>query len=119
MPMRAFAGPALPEPPRGGEPKNAALLLLATPTDTPAGWLRAGEVTSALLLAATRAGLAASPLTQPLEVEDTRAHVRDHVLAAKTHHPQILLRIGWPAPDAGELPATPRRPLDDVVVVAR
>jgi nitroreductase len=119
MPMRTFAGPALTETATSGEPENAALLLLSTPADTPTHWLRAGEVTSAVLLTATRAGLAASPLTQPLEVENTRGYVRDHVLAAKTTHPQILLRIGWPPPGAGALPATPRRPLEEVVVVDR
>jgi nitroreductase len=119
MPMRAFAGPALTEPPRSREPENAALLLLSTFADTPANWLRAGEVTSAVLLTATRAGLGSSPLTQPLEVENTRAFVRDHVAASTSAHPQILLRIGWAPPGAGELPATPRRPLDDVVSIAR
>lgn len=118
MPIRAFAGPALTEPPTGGEPENAALLLLSSFTDTPTSWLRAGEVTSSVLLTASRDGLSSSPLTQPLEVENTREFVRNHVLTAKTAHPQILLRIGWPSPDAAELPATPRRPLDDVVIVA-
>jgi hypothetical protein len=32
-------------------------------------------------------------------------------------HPQILLRIGWAAADAEELPLTPRRSLDDVVAL--
>ncbi len=117
MPMRAFADPALTEAPGRGEPENAALLLLSTFTDSPANWLRAGEVASAVLLTATSAGLASSPLTQPLEVESTRAFVRDHIGALTTAHPQILLRIGWPPP--GELPATPRRPLDDVVRIGR
>jgi hypothetical protein len=115
MPLRAYAHPGVAEAPGQGEPENAALLLLSTPTDSSASWLRAGEVTSAILLTATLAGLASSPLTQPLEVLETRAFVRDHVAAAKTAHPQILLRIGWPQPGAHELPATPRRPLDDVV----
>jgi nitroreductase len=119
MPMRDFAGPALAEAPGQGEPENSALLLLSTFTDTHASRLRAGEVTSAVLLTATRAGLASSPLTQPLEVENSREFVRDHVLASKTAHPQILLRIGWASPDADELPATPRRPVEDVVAIAR
>jgi hypothetical protein len=119
MPMRAYAHPAVVESPGQGEPENAALLLLSTFADTRASWLRAGEVTSAVLLTATLAGLASSPLTQPLEVHETRAFVRDHVGAVKTAHPQILLRIGWALPGARELPATPRRPLDDVVAIGR
>jgi nitroreductase len=119
MPMRSYAHPTMVESPREGEPENAALLLLSTFADTRASWLRAGEVTSAVLLTATLAGLASSPLTQPLEVHETRGFVRDHVGAVKTAHPQILLRIGWALPGARELPATPRRPLEDVVAIGR
>jgi hypothetical protein len=92
--MRAFADPALAEAPSLGEPENAALLLVSTATDAPLCWLRAGDVTSAVLLAATRAGLASSPLTQPLEVADTRTFIRD------------------------QLAATPRRPLAEVMGAA-
>jgi nitroreductase len=119
MPIRTYAHPSVAEPPGQGEPENAALLLLSTFADTRASWLRAGEVTSAVLLTATLAGLASSPLTQPLEVHETRAFVRDHVGAVKTAHPQILLRIGWALPGARELPATPRRSLGDVVAIGR
>jgi nitroreductase len=115
MPMRAYAEPALAEHRERAEPENAALLLLSTVTDSPLDWLRAGEVTSAVLLTATRDGLATSPLTQPLEVEDTRAFVRERVSETKSAHPQILLRTGWAPTDAEELPPTPRRPLAEVV----
>jgi len=47
MPLRAYASPSLPQPPSTGEPENAALLLLTTPTDSALDWLRAGEATSA------------------------------------------------------------------------
>jgi nitroreductase len=118
MPMRAFpdsarAGvPGVDEPGREpGEPESAALLLLSTAVDTPLQWLRVGEVTSAVLLTATRLGLAGSPLTQPLEVGGTRTFVRDHVTGGA--HPQMLLRLGWPS--GLTLPPTPRRPLKEVV----
>jgi hypothetical protein len=87
------------------------LLLLSTAIDTPLQWLRVGEVTSAVLLTATRLGLAGSPLTQPLEVGGTRTFVRDHVTGGA--HPQMLLRLGWPS--GLTLPPTPRRPLKEVV----
>jgi len=115
MPLRAYASPSLPQPPSTGEPENAALLLLTTPTDSALDWLRAGEATSAILLTATRHGLANSPLTQPLEVDDTRAFIRSRVTTGRTFHPQILLRLGWAPAGTAELPPTPRRPLDDVV----
>ena len=120
MPMRAFTGqpvgrdrgaPAAGADRESGEPETAALLLLSTTTDTPLQWLRVGEVTSAVLLTATRLGLAGSPLTQPLEVSGTRTFVRDHVTGGA--HPQMLLRVGWPS--GPTLPPTPRRPLKEVV----
>jgi nitroreductase len=114
MPMRAFAGTAAADPSDGG-PESATLLLLSTPTDTPLQWLRVGEVTSAILLTASRLGLAASPLTQPLEIGETRAFVRDHVAATTSRHPQMVLRIGWPPAGGAPVPPTPRRPLDEVV----
>lgn len=112
MPMRSFAGPGAPVVP-SGEPESATLVLLSTSTDTPLEWLRVGEVTSAVLLTATLNGLAASPLTQPLEVGETRAFLRSSLGARRSAHPQMLLRIGWPR-DA-ELCPTPRRPLAEVV----
>ena len=111
MPMRAFPGSATDVDRESGEPETAALLLLSTATDTPLQWLRVGEVTSAVLLTATRLGLAGSPLTQPLEVGGTRTFVRDHVTGGA--HPQMLLRLGWPS--GPTLPPTPRRPLKEVV----
>jgi hypothetical protein len=30
-------------------------------------------------------------------------------------YPQLLVRVGWPRPHAPALPATPRRPLAEVV----
>jgi hypothetical protein len=86
MPMRAFTGAGTPGR-SSGEPESAALLLLSTATDTPVQWLRVGEVTSAILLTATRNGLSTSPLTQPLEVEDTRTYIRRHILGNATAHP--------------------------------
>ena len=98
--MRGFAGDPPPLATQG-EPESAALLLVSTSADTPLQWLRVGEVTSAILLTATRHGLAASPLTQPLEVGDTRTFIRNHVSGDRSSHPQILLRIGWPRPESG------------------
>ena len=117
MPLRDYARPNLAQPPPTGEPENATVLLLTTPTDNAMDWLRAGEATSAILLTATRHGLASSPLTQPLEVDDTREFIRSRVATVHRAHPQILLRIGWAAAGAEELPLTPRRSLDDIVAL--
>lgn len=114
-PMREFARSELAQALSGGEPEAAALLLLSTSTDTPLQWLRAGELTSTVLLTVTREALASSPLTQPLEVADTREFLRAQVTRTTSTYPQILLRIGWPPTGAPGLPPTPRRPVAGVV----
>jgi nitroreductase len=114
--MRPFADPQLSEADHGGEPEAATLLLLSTTSDWPIYWLAAGEVASAVLLTATRDGLASSVLSQPLEVGDTRAFLYEHVVRAKPWHPQLLLRLGWLPAETPPLPPTPRRPLEELLV---
>ena len=77
--------------------------------------MRAGEATSAVLLAATRLGLATTPLSQGIEVDATRNAIRRDVLHVP-EHPQLVVRVGWPATNAGPLPETPRRPLRAVLL---
>ena len=72
--------------------------------------LVAGQAMQRLLLAATAHGLAASFVSQPLEVPDTASRLR--VLVGGSLVPQTILRIGYGSP----VPATPRRPLEDVLV---
>jgi hypothetical protein len=77
--------------------------------------LEAGEAASAVLLAATRLGLATTPLSQGIEIEATRRAIQRDVLHAPLH-PQLLIRVGWPEPTAAELPTTPRRDLRSVLL---
>jgi nitroreductase len=118
--MRSFPHARLSQPlPHAGHglPDDAAaFLVLATTDDAPADRLRAGEALSAVLLAATRAGLATTPLSQATEVAATRDMLRQVV--GIPEHPQLVLRIGWPATNAAELADTPRRALDSVLVHA-
>ncbi|WP_083679997.1 MULTISPECIES: nitroreductase family protein [unclassified Pseudonocardia] len=93
---------------------RATILVLSTPADDDEARLAAGEAGGALLLAATRAGLATCPLTRILETRATRAALASRVLRTPDHA-QLLIRIGR-APDDRELPATPRRRLSDVLV---
>ncbi|WP_086664504.1 Acg family FMN-binding oxidoreductase [Lentzea kentuckyensis] len=90
------------------------LLVLSTSSDDDLSRLRAGEATSAVLLEATAAGLATCPLSQPLEVVETRELVRDEVLGGSTC-PQLVIRVGWAGFNADPLPATPRRPTIDLL----
>ncbi|AQA06740.1 NAD(P)H nitroreductase [Mycobacterium sp. MS1601] len=112
---RVFANPVLPQP-RGAHSTDDAgvLLALGTATDDHLAVLRAGEATGAVLLTATALGLSSCPLTEPLEIDSTREAVRSLVLGGDGF-PQMLLRVGWAPLNADPLPATPRRPLAEVL----
>ncbi|RZQ65922.1 Acg family FMN-binding oxidoreductase [Amycolatopsis suaedae] len=113
--MRRFSDPRLRQPSGSAdEPDESVLLVIATASDDRLSRLRAGEATSAALLTATELGLAACPLTEPLNLRDTRARVAERVLGGGSC-PQMVLKIGWAGVNADPLPATPRRPLDEVV----
>ena len=115
IPSRVFAAPALAMP-TGSSPvdDNAVMLVLGTQTDDRLAWLRAGEATSVVLLTATAMGLASCPVTEPLEIAETRESVRSDIFGG-SNYPQMLLRVGWAPINADPLPATPRRDLSDVV----
>lgn len=115
IPGRFFAGPVLAEPP-GSSPAedNAVVLALGTRADDRLARLRAGEATSAVLLTATSVGLASCPVTEPLEIAETREEVRSEIFGS-SNYPQMLLRVGWAPINADPLPATPRRDLADFV----
>jgi hypothetical protein len=66
-----------------------------------------------VLLHATELGLATCPLSQPLEVDWTRARIRNELVGGALH-PQLVLRVGW-APPGPPLPPTPRRPINETI----
>ncbi|MPZ79026.1 MAG: NAD(P)H nitroreductase [Actinophytocola sp.] len=112
--MRTFPGGILAEPPGEDQEDDAGeLLVLATRTDDPKSRLRAGEAASAVLLTATDLMLATCPLSQALEVADTRAKIQEHVLGGAAV-PQLILRVGWAPVAAEPLPRTPRRPMEEI-----
>ena len=89
-------------------------MVIVTEGDDTADRLRAGEALSAVLLHATRHRLATTPLSQATEVAQARAAIGRALQTAA--QPQILVRVGWPATTAGDLPATPRRDLRSVLL---
>jgi nitroreductase len=110
-----FAGAALAQPADAApEEDNGVILALGTVTDDAMARLRAGEATSLVLLTATALGLASCPVTEPLEIVETREALRADVFDDNTF-PQMLLRVGWAPVNADPLPSTPRRPLADTV----
>lgn len=110
VPGRFFAGTALAQPPGSANIEdNGIVVALGTRDDDDLARLRAGEATSLVLLTATALGLATCPITEPLEIADTRASLRAEIFEDNAF-PQMLLRIGWAVPGSDPLPATPRRP---------
>ncbi|MFJ7122841.1 Acg family FMN-binding oxidoreductase [Streptomyces albogriseolus] len=85
------------------------LALLSTSGDGPADWLRAGQALERVLLEATLADLATSLTSHALETPELRLLVRDP--GSGTGQVQMVLRIGY----GPRGPATPRRPVSDVL----
>jgi nitroreductase len=88
------------------------IAVLTTAGDEPAHWLRAGQALQRVLLTATVRGVAAQPITQPLEVPALRRLVSD---TGAGHHAQAILRLGYRPPDTPARPS-PRRPPTDVLI---
>jgi nitroreductase len=112
--LRQFSTLRLRQPVESEPDGAGTLVILGTGADDRMARLRAGEAASAVLLAATRMGLATCPLTQPLEIPATRELIRTRVLNGELV-PQLVLRIGWPLDRPGPFPATRRRPVTEVM----
>lgn len=111
--IRFEDGQPVPDTGREIEPGDG-LILLWSRHDDAAAWLRVGEGLAALWLEATRQRLAVVPLSQVIEVPETRADLRYQVLGG-AGIPQLMIRIGWQAISRSQLPRTPRRPIADVL----
>jgi nitroreductase len=119
------AGGPLPEPQEllarrdyGGPPLGSArdfereplVGVLGARTESPWDDLVAGQALQRVLLTATSLGLATSLMSQPIEVARVREQLRLGLRRAGAPH--MLLRFGYALP----APATPRRPLADVLL---
>ncbi len=114
--LREFPHGTLAQPAGKRYGQQTEYLVIGTSSDDVLSRLRAGEATSAALLAATELGLATCPLSQPLEIADTRRVIRDDVLDGSAI-PQLVLRVGWAPTSAGQVPLTPRRDVDRIITV--
>ena len=90
--------------------ERPAVVLMGTDNDDAMAWLTAGRALGQVLLRATVAGLAASPLTQALDWPATRTQLRSRL--SLIGHPQMLLRLGFPVAPAA---STGRRPVGEVL----
>jgi hypothetical protein len=114
VPLRQFhldeiaAGLSTPDPVDAA----AVYAILFTDADDTVAWLAAGQALSEVLLAAAGAGVAASPMSDVVEVGTTRHALR--TLISGIGHPMLVLRLGVPRPGAPVDP-TPRRTGTEVV----
>jgi nitroreductase len=96
--------------------EHPLIAVLLSDSDSVAEQLEAGEAMMRLMLRAAAAGLATCPLSQAVDLVALRTRIR--TLMGWTGHPEMMLRVGYPAQDAAPLPRTPRRPVSDVLQVS-
>lgn len=100
--------PAAPPP----EVERPGVVLMGTEGDDRYAWLLAGRALGRVLLLATAAGLAASPLTQALDWPATRTRLQSRL--SLVGHPQMLLRMGY-ATESASAVVSGRRPVAEVL----
>ncbi|GHF33668.1 Acg family FMN-binding oxidoreductase [Streptomyces fumanus] len=112
MPMRDFGAHRHPDVlPAGTFEPHPTLALLSTAHDRRADWLRAGQALERVLLLATRRGVRASLLHQAMEWPDLRGRLHGRSVDGRREHAQMVIRLGY----GPEGPASPRRPVEEVV----
>jgi len=105
--------PGAPADEDAGPPpvERPTVMVLGTTDDDVEAWLVAGQAVGRVLLTAAARGVAASPLTQPLEIPDARRRLTLEL--GVVGHPQMMLRLGFSNEGSGTV--TPRRPVEDVL----
>jgi nitroreductase len=107
-PFLAASDPDAPPP----DVERPTVVLMGTEGDDRYAWLLSGRALGRVLLYATVAGVAASPLTQALDWPATRTRMQSQL--SLVGHPQMLLRMGY-APEAAGAAVSGRRPVADVL----
>lgn len=90
---------------------SESVLVLSTTTEGREGNLQVGQAMEQAWLAATSLGIAASVMTQPLQLTEIRTGLAERLMLVGT--PQILMRFGYPAIP---VPRSARRPLGEIFV---
>ncbi|MBB5916227.1 nitroreductase [Nocardia transvalensis] len=111
---RAF--PSAPHSMRRAElTDHAELVALSSHGDAVPMWLHSGEALSAVLLECTAAGLATCAVTHVTELPAGRRAIAD--LLPSPTVPQIVIRVGTVPSGDERPPATPRRPLAEILTI--
>jgi nitroreductase len=110
LPLRDFGltQPQLRRPIEEFEP-YPTILVLSTDGDSKEQWVRSGQALQRVLLVLTVRHVAATPMSQPLEMPALRELVTD---TPTDRWAQVILRVGY----ATATTPTPRRPLSDVLL---
>jgi len=112
--LKDFGPPGRPGPvPGKGYEHEPVIAVVSSSDDHPRSQVQAGLALEHVLLTATSHGLAASFLSQTIEVPTARARLR--TLLGGSSEPQVVLRIGYGTP----VPTTPRRPIDECLIDSR
>lgn len=110
--FRPCGDPDAPPP----EVERPTVVLMGTDGDDREAWMLSGRALGRVLLRATAAGLAASPLTQALDWPATRTRLQSRL--SLVGHPQMLIRLGYP-PEGPVGVVSGRRPVAEVLQVRR
>jgi nitroreductase len=99
LPLRPFG--SRPRPPGRDFEAEPLVAVLGTAGDVPGDQITAGQALQRVLLAATDLGLAASLVSQPIEVPSAREQLR--LALSRYGTPQMVMRVGygqpgWPTP---------------------
>jgi hypothetical protein len=78
-------------------------------------WIDLGRVFERTALTATALGIAHAHVNMPCEVESVRRKLASHLGLNQDEQPLLLIRLGY----AKALPASPRRPIEQVMTVVR
>lgn len=97
-----------------GRDEGAAYVMVYGIGYRPIDVLHGGEALSALLLAATAAGLSTAPLSDAIEVTWPR-HLLRYLLAGRGE-PFVVVRLGYPE-SGQELPPVPRRTASEMIEI--
>jgi hypothetical protein len=108
----AVARPAALEPGAGTD-RGTVYVVLAIDAEEPHDWVAAGEALSDVWLTLTAQGLAASPISEVIEVDAVHGALRR--LLGGVGSPAIAMRIGIPLVETEPVPASVRRSGTDVV----
>jgi hypothetical protein len=112
IPVRDFGELLPPSRPSIAFEPHPTVLILATPGDSRADQVRAGQALQRVLLTATWLDLATTPISQPIEVPSIRAKLAD---PSAGWWAQMVVRVGY----GRQTGPTPRRSVEDVLLPDR